>query len=65
MLDYFSNACVAYKILTNHTYYICVYVVQLSKIKIDKSYLRQNMSQELLPMEKEIFLEVEKKHNQQ
>ena len=36
MLDYFSNACIAYKILTNNIFYICVCRKKLLKIKIDQ-----------------------------
>ena len=36
MLDFFSNACIIYKILTNNTFYICICKKNLFKIKIDK-----------------------------
>ena len=36
MLDYFSNSCIAYKILTNNIFYICVCRKKLLKIKIDQ-----------------------------
>ena len=47
MLDSFSNAYITYKIVTNNTFYICICVKKLSKIKIDKSNISSTMSQEI------------------
>ena len=42
MLDSFSNAYITYKIVTNNTFYICICVKKLSKIKIDKIQYKLN-----------------------
>ena len=40
MLDYFSNACIAYKILTNNKSTFAYAKIIYPKLKLIKSYLR-------------------------
>ena len=42
MLDSFSKTCFAYKIITNNTFYICIYKKKLLKIKIDNILFKIN-----------------------
>ena len=61
MLDSFCNTCIAYKILTNNIFYICICRKKLSKIKID--YVQEILSGlVILPIEKKILVELENKN---
>ena len=63
MLDFFSNAHIAYKILTNNTLTFAHTKRSNPKLKLIKSYLRLTISQERLSeltilLKKEILAEL-------
>ena len=67
-LEFFPNACIAFRILLTIPVAVASAEISFSKLKLIKSYLRSTMSQErlsglaILPIKKEMLAELECKN---